>query len=240
LQGYDYYYSNMILDQYIGRGRVLLPRPMQSPDTENTSVFNGLDKTMYAMLDYVDPQKQKPENIQFNLRSEEWMKTRNNILQMLSMSIGISNRTIATFLDEGVEKATAREISVDDATSTWVENKRRMIKVPTNCMIDDMLDFHEFPDSIQVRFSRVGLNNMNDAVQQNATMIQNGLTDDDTALRNIHVDKNDKQIEEMKENIKNKQEQALKQQEPKPKGTSDEDYEQENNNDINHVEKEED
>jgi hypothetical protein len=157
------------------------------------------------------------------------------ILRLIAMSIGVSDRTISNFLTDGSERATAREISVDDSTATFVENKRTLFRKPLNKMLQDVLDFYEFPDEIIVRFSRVGLNNMNEISQQMATLRQNDLIDIRSAIEYIFVDKNEAQLDEMYELIK---EQMKEQQEAKEKSTSDEGYEQENNNDISHVESE--
>lgn len=246
-QGYDYTYSNFITDQYIGRGKVLIPKPMQMPNGDSGSAYSGLDELRYTLVDYLDPNSQKPISIQMDLRVEEWMKSRNNVLQMIAMHLGISSRTLATFVDEGVEKPTAREISVDDATSTFVQNHRTLNKATDNKLLNEVLAFYDFPDKVKVRFSRVGLNNMNDVVQQITVLKQNGLIDLKTSLEKIYVDKNEREINEMMENIKEEQERQIanvasdnSQNKPfveEKDGTSDEDYEQKNNRDIAHVEK---
>lgn len=239
-QGFDYAYSNFITDQYIGRASVMIPKPMQSPEKEVRGAYSGLDKRIYTLIDYLDPNQQKPQPNQFDLRVEEWTRARNYILQLIAMHLGISNRTLSNFLEEGVEKATAREISVDDATSTFVTNQRNLYCIPINEILDELMYYYEFDDKVKVRFSRVGLHNMNDVVQQVVTLKQNGLVDPKTALEMIYVDKNEKEIMEMLERIeeyeKKQQENDVKSQEPKDLGTSDEDYEETNNNDINHIE----
>jgi hypothetical protein len=240
LISYDYTFSSMNTDQYLGRGRVIIPQHMESPNKEHTTNYNsGLDSGFYTQVPYTNMQDQKPVAIQFDTRPEKHGKTRNQLLQDIAMSMKISQRTIASFLEDGAEKATAREVSVDDKTSIFVENKRTLYRKPLNLMLQDVLDFYEFPDEIGVRFSKVGLVNTNDLVQQNTTLMQNGLIDRYTALSNIHVDKNKRQVEEMLSNIEKEKEEEreIEQQKIQDKGTDDESYEQENNNDINHLEK---
>ena len=238
LMSYDYYFSAFNTDLYLGRGRVLLPKAMQNPhkDGETGSYYQGLDSGVYNYAEYIDPDKQKPAIIQFDIRGQDWDTVSKMILRLIAMNLNISERTLANFLTDGSERATAREISVDDATSTFVENKRSLFRKPVNNMLQDVLDFYEFPDEIIVRFSRVGLNNMNEITQQMTTLIQNGLIDTKSAMEYIFVDKNEAQLEEMltkiKEEQKEKQEMEVKQQ-----GTSEEAYEQKNNTDISHTEK---
>jgi hypothetical protein len=238
LQTYDYLKSIVATELYLGRGRVLLPESMQNPNKiNNVNQYDGLDSGMYNLMKYIDAQNQKPIPIQFEMRADALEKLEKLVLRDVAMGLSISERTLAGFLTDGSEKATAREISVDDATSTFVENKRTLYKKPINLMLQDVLDFYEFPDTIVVRFSRVGLNNMNDAVQQVTVLKQNKLIDRYTALNMIYVDKNEKQIRDMMKLIDEEEEKAMKLEQSKvePQGTSDEDFEQKNNTDINHV-----
>ena len=240
LMSYDYYFSAFNTDMYLGRGRVLIPKPMQSPQNDNQSgsYYTGLDSGVYNFAEYQDPSKQTPHLIQFDLRGGDWETVSKMILRLIAMNLHISERTLANFLTDGSERATAREISVDDATATFVENKRTLFRKPINKLLQDVLEFHEFPDEISVRFSRVGLNNMNEISQQMTTLSQNHLIDIRSALQYIYVDKNEAQLDEMYDRImKERKEQLNQEQDAKPTGTSDEDYEETNNNDISHTEK---
>jgi len=239
LQSFDYYFSAINTDFYIGRGRVLLPDFMENPHKEGgASHFEGLDSGVYQRIKYANIDDQKIVPFQFDIRSDDWEKAGKTILRFIAMALQVSDRTLANFLTDGSERATAREISVDDATSTFVENKRSLYQKPINCMLRDVLDFYGFDeDEIRVRFSRVGLNNMNDVVQQMTTLIQNGLVDRKTAVERIFADMNDRQIDEMVTSIEEQLEKQMQQKEAKQAGTSDEDYEQQNNRDINHIEK---
>jgi len=237
LMSYDYYFSAINTDVYLGRGRVLLPEVMQNPHADGQgSQYTGLDSGMYNMAKYQNPEDQKPVLIQFDVRADSWDKIGKMLLRFIAMSLNVSERTISNFLTDGSERATAREISVDDATATFVENKRTLFRKPLNKMLQDVLEFYEFPDEIRVRFSRVGLNNMNEIVQQMTTMIQNGLVDKRTAVEYIFVDKNEAQIDDMVSKIET-EEQERQKQEAKQQGTSDQDYEEKNNTDISHTEK---
>lgn len=239
IQTYDYLKSFVATELYLGRGRVLVPDPMQNPNkvANSSNHYEGLDSGIYNLIKYLKAEEQKPLAIQFEIRAEDITKIERLILRDMAMGLSISERTLANFLTDGSERATAREISVDDSTATFVENKRTLYRKPLNCMINDVNDFYNFDDKLVIRFSRVGLNNMNDVVQQMVTLKQNGLIDTKSALDMIYVDKNDYQIDEMIKAIKKEQEEVIKQSQVKPQGTSDEDYEQQNNTDINHTEK---
>lgn len=243
LMSFDYYFSALNTDLYIGRGRVLIPEGMQDPHKAETSTggyYEGLDSGVYNFAKYVDPQNQKPLAIQFDIRGDSWEKVGKIILRFIAMQLDISERTLANFITDGSERATAREISVDDSTATFVENKRSLYRKPINEMLQDVLDFYEFPDEVIVRFSRVGLNNMNDIVQQMVNLVQNGLIDTKSALQYIYVDKNEAQLEEMYKKIKEQEQEKVEQKATETENfTNDEAYEQTNNRDISHLEKDE-
>jgi len=220
---------------------VLLPRSMQNPDNKGfSSHYSEMSDGYYSMIDYLDPKEQTPQAIQFDLRGNDWTTISKILLRGIAMSIGVSERTIAASLTEGVEKATAREVSVDDATSTFVTEKRTNLRKPINEMINDILEFYSFDDEITVRFSRVGLTNMNEVVKQMTVLKQNNLVDIKTALEYIFVDKNDKQLEKMKKQIIEEREITMNLENVKKdeEGTSDEGFEQDNNDDIEHIKKE--
>lgn len=249
LMSYDYYFSALNTDLYNGRGRVMMPKSMQNPESRSlSSHYSYLQDGYYTEIDYLDPEKQKPTPIQFDLRGNDWQTISKILLRGMAMSIGISERTITQSLTEGSEKATAREISVDDATATFITEKRSFLANPTNQMIKDILSYYDYDGEITVRFSRVGLTNMNETVTQMTTLRQNGLVDLKTALEYLYPDKNDKQLEIMVDKIKKEKEENINidinknnkdpNKDPQDEvGTSDEGYERQNNTDINHIEK---
>ena len=225
-QAYDYLQSLTNTEMYLSRGRVLIPEPMQSPQQQGQgNQYSGLDSGYYQLIKYLDPAQQKPEAIQFELRADQIDKIEKKILRDIAMNLKISERTLANFLNDGSERATAREISIDDKTSTTVENFRSLYRKPLNCMLDDVLYFYNFEeDEITIRFSRVGLNNMNEVVQQMVTLKQNYLITIRDALPYIYVDKNEKQLDDMATELEKLEKEARKSSnEVKTQGTSDDD-----------------
>ena len=246
LMSYDYYFSALNTDLYNGRGRVILPKAMQSPESKG-SHFSELKDGYYTFVDYIDPENQKPTPIQFDLRANDWATISKILLRGIAMSFGVSERTIAQSLTEGTEKSTAREISVDDSTANFVTEKRAYMKKPLNCMVRDILSYFDFDDEVVVRFSRVGLTNMNEVVTQMTVLKQNDLVPLKEALEALFPDKNNKQIEDLARRIekdkemrvKLKEDNEKKPQEEEDVGTSDEGYEEQNNTDTSHIKKQE-
>ena len=207
LMSYDFYYSAFMTDVYMGRGKVLMPRHMQGPqrdDFASGDSFRGLDEFLLQRIDYVDPEQQKPLPIQFDLRSNDWKEVRTHLLQTMATNIGISERSIATYLVPSSEKPTAYEISSDEnATASFVENKRPLIEKAINDMLQCVLEFYNYDGSSVVsKFSRIGLTNFNNVVNQVSILKQNGLVDERTALGMIFPDKTEKQLNSIQQSLK--------------------------------------
>ena len=100
LQSYDYYWSAFNTDMYIGRGRVILPKYMQSATAKKGNEYNsGIDSMLFTQVPMKDSDKgQAPVPIQFDLRSQSWTEIRTMIIQNISINTGINLATIASFL----------------------------------------------------------------------------------------------------------------------------------------------
>lgn len=206
LMSYDFYYSAFMTDMYMGRGKVLMPRHMQGPQQDHFAsgdAFRGLDEFLLQRIDYVSPEEQKPLPLQFDLRATDWKEVRTHLLQTMATNIGISERSIATYLVPASEKPTAFEISSDEnATASFIENKRPLIERAINGLLSCVLDFYNFNDDLVVsKFSRIGLTNFNNVVNQVSILKQNGLVDERTALTMIFPDKNEKQLDHIQASL---------------------------------------
>ena len=205
LMSFDFYYSAFNTDIYMGRGKVMLPSQMSNPHEMNDDFehFTGLDSFFYEMIPYVSPEQQKPQPIQFDLRQEDWQSIRNQLIQMLATKLGVSERTLATYVVPASEKPSAYEISSDeDATAAFIEDKREMLQCEIDYLLEDVLHYYNHKSDVYCKFSKVGLTNINNIINQVAIMRQNGIIDMRTSLEWIFPDKTDKQIEDMIERIR--------------------------------------
>ena len=129
---FDFYNTCFNTDMYLARGRILLPKYMQSPNVRQGQAPNnhGLDSFVYTKVESTNPDAMKPEPIQFELRSDKWKEARNILLESMATSIGLSVSTLASYLSDGSNR-TAREISAEEsATTLFVENNRRRFEKP--------------------------------------------------------------------------------------------------------------
>ena len=247
LMTYDFYFSSLTTNLYTTRDKVIIPKTMDSPnlggsaDTfyANQNWNSGLDNFLFQQVPYTDPESQKPIFIQPDLR--DWQGTRNILLQSVAMTIGVDERTISSSIVPNAEKPTAREISVDeDTTSSFVAEKRDLNINALNKSIQNALYFYGFTsEKVILSFSRAGLSNLNNVVTIASLLKQNGLGDTKSLLELVWQDKNDRQIEIMLKEIERK-EKEMKEQKQKGIQGVDEKIEQQNNNTEYHVSKQKD
>lgn len=197
LMSYDYYFSAFNTNMYVSRSRVLMPKAMQNPNNQREHNWNdGLDSFTFTKVPYVNPDDQKPLPLQFDLRSQDWNKVRNIILESISTAIGLNPSTIASYLDDNTAR-TARQISTEEgATALFVENKRELLRTPINNMLEEVMKFYNRASNVVVKFSKAGTTNLRNLVEIGQILKTLGV-DNQTLVEMIFNDKSQQQIEEI-------------------------------------------
>lgn len=196
LYEYDFYNTCFNTDMYIARGRVLVPKFMQSPEAASGNKNAGLDDFLYTKVECANNDDMKPEAVQFELRAQEWKEARNMLLECIATSIGISVSTLASYIQDGSNR-TAREVSAEEnATSLFVENARRRFEQPINELLCDVLRFYGFVDDIDIRWSRSGLTNITVLVDTLTKAVSSGLISRKKAHAAFNFDDDEEQNDE--------------------------------------------
>ena len=196
LYEYDFYNTCFNTDMYLARGRVLVPKALQSPQAKTGAQNTGLDDFIYTKVETMSTDQQKPEAIQFELRASEWKEARNMLLESIATSIGISVSTLASYLSDGSNR-TAREVSAEEsATTLFIENARRRFEKPLNDLISDVLRFYGYVDDVEIRWSRAGMTNTTVLVDTLSRAVQSGLISEKKAHHAFNYDNDEEQNEE--------------------------------------------
>lgn len=196
LYEYDYYNTCLNTEMYLARGRVMIPKAMQSPQARSGSQNAGLDSFLYTKYDTLNNEGDKPLPIQFELRSQAWRDVRNILLESISTGIGLSASTLASYLQDGAQR-TAREISAEEsATTLFVENARRRFEEPINALLKSVLRFYGYTDDVEIRWSRAGMTNQTVLVDVLARAVQSGLISKKKAHHAFNYDDDEEQNEE--------------------------------------------
>lgn len=204
LYEYDFYNTCFNTDMYLARGRVLVPKGMQSPQAlaQARAVGNmygapvqnaGLDDFLYTKVESTNPDGQKPEAIQFALRATEWKEARNLLLESMATSIGISVSTLASYISDGGNR-TAREVSAEESSTTlFVENARRRMEAPINKLLGAVLRFYGYIDDVEIRWSRAGMTNITVLVDTLTKAVNGGLISKEAAHHAYNFDNDEEQ-----------------------------------------------
>ena len=215
LYEYDFYNTCFNTDMYLARGRVLVPKPMQAPVGRGgdprtpTSQPSGLDEFMYTKYEAMNNDANKPEAIQFALRSAEWREARNILIESMATGIGMSVSTLASYISDGSNR-TAREVSAEEsATTLFVENMRRRFEVPINAMLRTVLRFYGFVDDVEIRWTRAGLSNQTVRVDTLSKAKDAGLMSGRKAHHAFNFDDDEEQNNEDYALVLKEQEQAM-------------------------------
>lgn len=202
LYEYDFYNTCFNTDMYLARGRVLIPKPMQGPvgrggDPHYPSAQpQGLDEFMYTKYETSNNDNNKPEAIQFSLRSAEWREARNILIESMATGIGMSVSTLASYISDGSNR-TAREVSAEEsATTLFVENMRRRFETPINAMLCDVLRFYGYVDDVEIRWTRAGMTNQTVLVDTLSRAKDAGLISGKKAHHAFNFDDDEEQNEE--------------------------------------------
>lgn len=210
---YDYMNSCMNTDFYLGRGRVLVPKQLQSPKVQNNPNANqGLDNFLFTKVEYSTIEDKKPEAIQFDLRTGDWVTARNNLLESMATAIGISPSTIASYLNDNSAR-TAREISSEEsATALFIENRRKLFSKPLNDLIRRILLFYGLGDCVEVKFSQSGQTNTTLVVENTTAKVNAGLMSQYLAVKTLNPDFSEEEIQAELERIQKDQDAAAEKQ----------------------------
>ena len=205
LQSYDYYWSAFNTDMYIGRGRVLIDKPMQSPHAQN---FNsGLDSMLFTKIQSNSGEPLKPEQVQFDLRSSSWTEIRTMIIQNISINTGLNLASIASFLNDTNAAKTAREISTEESeTALFVDDKRELMEKPINKILRLVTLFYGYSDEIVLRWSSAGLSNIYTRAEVITQGLSSGFISLKKAIQMFNQDDDEYQLQEEFDNIKSDQE----------------------------------
>lgn len=205
LYEYDFYNTAFNTDMYLARGRVLVPKALQSPQAQSGAQNAGLDDFLYTKIETMNTDAQKPEAIQFALRAEEWKSARNMLLESIATSIGMSVSTLASYISDGGNR-TAREVSAEEsATTLFIENARRRFEKPINDLISAVLRYYGYVDDVEIRWSRAGMTNQTVLVDTLTKAVNAGLISEKKAHHAFNYDDDEEQNEEDYELVKEQQ-----------------------------------
>jgi hypothetical protein len=232
LYAYDHALTAKENDKYLGRGRVLVPTIMnanpslkQSPSMITIPGLPGipgvapvtagtpgpvaptpLDKTFYNLIPSIALDKQQPQSVQFDLRTEQWWKDLADTAGSIAVLCGMSPGDVDPRLVGGQYKTDDQVDSEKDLTTASVEAIRELADESLNAMINDIAKALKLKGEFNIVWPQAGLTNTKARTERCINLFNAGLMALVTALKELHPDWSDDEVEEEIERINQKEE----------------------------------
>lgn len=221
LYSIDYNYTQGQVDQYLGKGRVLVPKQLQKITVGQPGTLAD-GKTFYGALDNTEPQLDdifltqipdsnlngdvlKPTFVQPDLRGDVHKYIRDADLELLASKVGLSSSTLANHLTYNSSKTATEVVSEQDTTEKNVNNKRALANVAINNMLADVAYFYGFEGSeVTIEWGRAGANTAREN-QELMNDYQAGVLPLRVYLRKRWADLSEEEIEDLARQIEEEQ-----------------------------------
>ena len=207
LYEYEYAESGKIVDMYTGRARVMVS---QQYANQGYGV-SGLDSFMYLVAPDSNIDGGKPTSVQFDYRTDEHIKMKEEILETMAAKIGISGVSLATFLkSQGIKTAT--EVNAEsDLTATFAAGIRRTFIIPfINKLVNTLIKFYRLPlTDYTINLPASGFSSSAVRNSQAIALYQAGLASIEQALAIIYPDADANSIKEMADAIRSERSEVL-------------------------------
>lgn len=152
---YDRTYTTMVNDIALGRGQVLLPDSMdlglsaiKGDDTAAQiaaliSQQNMLNTKVFRKYPSVNPEQEKPDKVQFEMRISEHMESLRGQRINIFNAVGVNPSSIDPTVSESGHQKTATEVMGDEQNLiTFIQGKRKKIERINNWAIDLIMDYY--------------------------------------------------------------------------------------------------
>ncbi len=212
LLAYDFAFSKYLQDIYQGSGKIGIPKALSinsltaAMNGTASDAYQGLDFSRYEILEGQNPDTSKPIATQFALRALEWQSILDDILRKISTKLGMSPKTISSYLATGQSQKTATEVdSDDDASMALIEFKRAMMKPAVDRIIEEVLNQNGFGANVECVFGSPALMSKERLLARVKDMKESGFIDLRGALRMLFPEDDEEQIDLRIESIKSEE-----------------------------------
>ncbi len=211
LYSIDYNYTQSQVDQYLGKGRALIPKQLSrvtinQPGTiaDGKTFYEAMDESNAPLDDTfltsvpdnnLNGDSLKPTFVQPDLRGDQHKFIRDSDLELLASKVGLSSSTLANHLTYNSSKTATEVVSEQDTTETSVNNKRDLANVAINEMLSDVAYFYGYEnDELTIEWGRAAANSAREN-QELMTDYQAGTLPLKTYLRKRWTDLSEEEVD---------------------------------------------
>ena len=155
-----------------------------------------LDNTFYNEIpSSFDNSKAKPEPIQFALRTQEWRMEIEGLLGDIAAQAGVTASMLDSRIVGSGQKTAYQVCAEEDLTRATIEDKRALLNCGLKPLFEDLKEFYQLKDELSVRWPQSGLSNYSLLSQTTINEYDAGLISLEVAIKRLHPDWNQEEIE---------------------------------------------
>ena len=175
----------------LARARALVPEPYLNKD--DPAQDNALNDTFYQKLSSVGDDTDKITPIQFELRGENIRQMAEIIYKDISLKLGVSASSIASFLNEGAGARTATEIvSERTKTDTWINGQIKLNAPEINAMLETIMRYYG-RNPVEIILKAEDQSPFLEKLKTNSDVLSAGNMSPELFVRNVYTNLTEKQ-----------------------------------------------
>ena len=196
------------VEKEVGRGQILLPEFEQGDMNQFITqaeaggrMMRSLQVTykeaIYKKYPSRSMEDSKPQNVQFDIRSEQWNTQIDNDIARLCENVGIGIIDYCPRLLGGNERTDDEINAMTDITANTVQAYRNLNQRKINQMLTDIATTFGFSYEVSIRWSMASILNPTKNTALVTQQLAAGLISRKEALRRVNPDLNSKEIEDL-------------------------------------------
>ena len=209
-----------VVDKHLGRGRVIKPTFMKTGfkgssiggNSANMTfnpmmypMYGGDDQTIFTQYEATSMNENRPESIQFDLRSEQWRADINGLIGDICAVFGLTVLDFDPRLLVAGQRTDDEINAMTDITRATVNDKRDINEESINRFINQVATLSGATTPVFIRWSMQSILNPLKNSQLIQQQLQNGTISRKTAIKRENPDYTENEINEELERINSEQ-----------------------------------
>lgn len=199
------------VEKEIGRGQLLVPEFEQvnttifSQDQAGGRVLRTINTTYKSPIMKPYPTRSmedsKPMNVQFDIRSDQWIGQIDNDTERLCACVGISVLDYDPRLLQTGQRTDDEINAMTDITANTVKDFRNLNQAKINQMLTDIATFYNLDTKVSIRWDMAAILNPTKNTQLVKEQLAAGLISRKEAIRRVNPDLTPNEIDELYDDI---------------------------------------
>ena len=201
------------VEKEVGRGQILIPEfgkmngmGYQTQDIMGSHTLRTLGSSHYKnpiIMPYpsLKMEDSKPSNIQFDIRSEQWIQQIDNDIARLCASVGISVLDYDPRLLVSGQRTDDEINAMTDITANTVNNFRNINQRKVNQLLECIVEALGLPKPVAIRWSMSSILNPSKNTTLVIQQLSSGLISRKEAIRRVNPDLTEAEVEQLYQDI---------------------------------------